>query len=121
KIPTYYLTMPSQPPSGESLKVAETPFAAKVESKARAFGAVWNEVLRYALRLRGMEVTPGQVKVVYQSAQPVTIAETLAIAKTKRELGMPLESILRQEGNGPDELRQIRRELAAEAAGTFAV
>lgn len=121
KIPVHYLTLPSQPPSGESLKVAEAPFSAKIESKQRAFGAVWNQAITYALRLAGREVALGDVEVVYASAQPIAIEERLANAKTKRELGMPLESVLREEGRDPDELRQIKAELEAEAAGTFAV
>lgn len=116
KVPTHYLTLPTSPPSGEALKVAEAPFTAKIESRQRAFGAVWGEVVRYALRLKGASVPAGVIRPVYASAMPVAIEERLAHAKSAREIGLPLVTVLRREfGLDPTEIAQIKAEIDEEA------
>ena len=38
-------------PSGESMKTADAPLAAKVEDRQTAWGMVWSDVMRFALEI----------------------------------------------------------------------
>lgn len=84
KVPVHYLKMAGDFPSGEALRMAEAPFISKVEDRQRANGAVWADAMRYAVRLSGMEVEPGALRVNWQSAAPLSDEEKYVRADVVR-------------------------------------
>lgn len=114
KVPLHYLTQTGSFPSGRALRIAEAPFVAKIEDRQRAFGAVWSDVLRYALRLEGRQVEPGAIRVNWKSAAPLSTEDQIDVALGKRSVGYPLVAILRENGYDPDEIERIMTELAEE-------
>lgn len=97
RTPLHYL-MPTtgQFPSGESLKTAEAPFVAKVKRRQVAFGNVWEDVMRFALKIESKEA--GMLSAQWQNAEPRSDAEMIQNAQIKSTLGVPTNQILRELG-----------------------
>ncbi len=107
KVPTHYLGMTGDFPSGRALRIAEGPFIAKLEDRQRAFGAVWSDIMTYALILDGKSIEPGDLRVNWKSAAPLSSEDQLDLALGKKTLGMPFPQILRELGYEPTQLATI--------------
>ena len=114
KVPVHYLKMAGDFPSGEALRMAEAPFISKVEDRQRANGAVWADAMRYAVRLSGMEVEPGALRVNWQSAAPLSDEEKYVRARDMNSLGFSFDSILRELGYEPKQIDTIKQERTEE-------
>lgn len=110
-------------PSGETLIALEAGLNKKAQRYAERFTSTWRQVAVFLLRLAGQEVDPLRVQVVYDDArtmQPVTQAQA-RLANV--QAGMPLRSVLRQEGQSEEQLAQVaadREEESEAAAGSLA-
>ncbi|MEQ1762224.1 MAG: phage portal protein [Pyrinomonadaceae bacterium] len=95
--PLYYL-MPQIRgfPSGESLRRAETRFLAKVRDRQEQFGAVWEDVMSFALRLAGHPDV--SLTTQWEDPSPVNERDVLENLRIKRDLGVSPEQILREAG-----------------------
>lgn len=119
KVPARYLNQESQAISGTSKRMDESPFVSKIEDRQRAFGYVWSEVIRYGLRLMGMAVEPGAIRVNWKSAAPLAEDEVWTVAQQKIDAGMPFEAALREAGYEPDQIATILAERAADREATL--
>jgi hypothetical protein len=116
KVPVHYLQLSGDFPSGAALRTAEAPFVAKIEDMQRRFGPVWARMMRYALRLSGVETGAGLLKVNWQTAAPLSEHEQLEMMVTRRrDLGLPLATTLRLAGFDPTEIATILEEEEEEA------
>ncbi len=116
KVPVHYLGMNGTFASGRALRIAESPFTAKIEDKQRANGQVWGDVQTYGLRLRREDVAPGAIRVNWASAAPLSEEDELDIANEKKALGLPFEAILREMGYEPDQIITIMHEKRQQLA-----
>lgn len=116
KVPIDYLTGTSDAISGRSRRLREAAFTAKMEDRHRGFGAVWGDVETYALMLDGQTVKPGELRVNWKSAAPLSMEDQLDLALSKQTLGMPLSQILREMGYEPAQLDSILEEQRVHSA-----
>ena len=116
RVPVHHLTMTGDFPSGEALRMAEGPFISKIEDRQRAFGAVYAAALTYALRLQGEAVEPGDLRVNWAPAAPLSEREAWEMFALKRMNGIPARTALREMGYDPDQIEQIMEDMAEEAA-----
>ena len=115
KIPARYLTQEATAISGTSKRMDESPFVSKIEDRQRAYGSVWADVMRYALRLTGTDVEPGAIRVNWKPAAPLSEAEQIEQAMGMKEIGFAFPSILREVwGYEPDQLKTLLTEQATE-------
>ena len=120
KVPVHYLGMRSDFPSGRALRLAEGPFVAKLQDRARAIGNVYSEALAYALRLQGMtQVTPGDLRVNWAPLAPSSEEDVWDLIMQKRTAGLALVSALREAGYEPDQIDTLENELNEEAERTM--
>ena len=122
KVPVHYLGMNGTFASGRALRIAETPFTAKIEDKQRSAGQAWSDVQTYGLRLQGKDVAPGAIRVNWASAAPLSEEDRLDIAVEKQGIGFPFEAILRESGYEPKQIADImtmKQNAAAEAQAAF--
>lgn len=112
RVPVHYLLMTGTPPSGESLKLLEAPFVAKLEDRQIAFGQVWSDALRYALLLQHGIDEPGLVT-EWQPASPRSEKETADLALVYSQVGWPEEEIWRFMGKTDAEIERMKAEKAA--------
>ncbi len=117
RVPTHYLEMTGDFPSGEALRMAEAPFVKKMDDRVRAAGPTWAAVMRYAARLTGADVPPGKVKPKWEPVAPLTDQEQLNAAVIKRrDLDYPLEEVLTDMGTNPTHIKRIVDKANEEAA-----
>lgn len=110
RTPKHYFFNAGASLSGDALIAMEAPLNKKVEQYQELFGAAWQEIGAFVARLLGKTIEPQNITPVWkpaQSIQPYTEAQTrqLAIAA-----GIPLETQLRREGWGLDEINQMRKD-----------
>lgn len=93
RVPIHYLTMAGEFQSGQSKRMSEAPFVAKIVDRQRAFGDVYGQAVQYGLRLQG-KVDSEWITPIWQSAAPLSREDELDIAMRKQALGVPLEFVL---------------------------
>jgi hypothetical protein len=93
--PVHYFERALNVPSGESLRVAESPLVKKVNSRQASFGSTWREVFRFALALEGLG---GDVQVKWQKHESTDQLTDWELALKKIRAGVPLEQVLVEQG-----------------------
>jgi hypothetical protein len=83
-------------PSGNALKTAEARFVKKLQDKQTAFGNVWERVVEFAFKLKGVEV--GDVEVDWLDTSPQSQKEALEVLLMKRVLGVPDLQLFKEAG-----------------------
>jgi hypothetical protein len=109
----YLMPMTGQWPSGESLKTAESAFTSKVKRRQIAFGNVWEDVMRFALRVEGREVT-SHLSALWADPTPRSDMDQVKIAELKAKLGVSQDQNLRELGYSDEEIERMKDEKQAE-------
>jgi hypothetical protein len=85
-----------QPPSGESLKVADAPLIKRCDTRKLLAGSTWDDVYSFALELMGFD---GAVVVVnWKSSASEPGMDEWEVAFKKIEAGVPAEVVLQEMG-----------------------
>lgn len=99
--PLYYFMVPGGTfPSGEALKKSETRFIDKVRSRQDAFGAVWADVMAFALRIADKTEIDTRLFTDWADPSPVSERETLENLLLKRDIGVDERQLLIEAGYG---------------------
>jgi hypothetical protein len=110
----YMIPGTGTPPSGESLKVAEAPFVAKIRDRQVAFGNDWEDVAAFALLIQGTKDV--QLSALWTSAEPRSEAEDLANAVMRKSVGVPQSQIWSELGYSADQIAKFEEEVKAATA-----
>lgn len=94
--PLHYFDPSGGSPSGESLRVAESPLVKKVKNRHASFGAALREALEFALLLMGYP--DATVTVHWQSPASVDDLTGWQIVRQKTEAGMPVRQAFLEAG-----------------------
>jgi hypothetical protein len=113
----YLLGSPSSvPPTGESLKSAETPLVEKIKAKHAHLGSGWREVIRLVFRTAGDAKRGDAVYNVRWENPESRIISVLADALVKLgSLGVPEPALWAEWGFSSDEIRLFTAMRAASA------
>jgi len=111
-IPPHYLSLVTEPPSGEALKTLEARFVKRVLDRQVVFGNAWEDALALALRMAGYG--EARLSCQWQDPAPVSTREAAETATLQVQAGVPRRQVLRELGYS--EL-QIERMLAEDEAG----
>ena len=108
RTPGHYITpMSGQFPSGESLKTAEAAFLAKVRDRQVAFGNVWEDAMRLALRMAGSETTA--LSAVWEDATPRSENELAQRVQTLTASGASIEGAAKVAGYDDKDVEDLMR------------
>jgi SPP1 family phage portal protein len=113
RTPKHYFFSIGSNLSGEALIAMEAPLNKKAQDRIDRFVPVWKQVVLFMLKMAGQEVKPEEVEPVFdrpETIQPRTQAETRQMNVTA---GMPLITILREEGKNEEFIRQFEKDLGA--------
>lgn len=114
-IPLHYFNLVTGDfPSGEALKTAEGRLIAKAEDRQVAWGDTWEDVLSFALRVRGV-VLPGNLSMVWRPASPRSEKEAAEVAALKLASGVSKAQVLRELGYDEEQVKEMLADAAAEA------
>ncbi|PKV95915.1 SPP1 Gp6-like portal protein [Amycolatopsis echigonensis] len=83
-------------PSGEALRTLEAPFVRKVRNRQLAYGAVWQEIFEFALKLAGHD--GATVDVRWAPAASTDDADTWNLVQAKQASGVPAAITLMEAG-----------------------
>ncbi len=114
-VPTHYLQMqPTEWPSGESLKTAEARFISKITDRQTAFGNVWEDAIRLAMKIEGMEISR-RLSTLWRDASPRSDKDAVDVSIGKSAVGVPNSQLQRELGYSDDQIEAFAQE-AQEAA-----
>lgn len=98
------------PQSGFSLLKQETRFINKVRDRQQAFGAIWDDVMTFALRLAETEA---RVFTEWEDPAPLSEKERLENLLLKKDLGVSEKQLMTEAGYGETDIENIQREKDA--------
>jgi len=121
RTPAHYFASGGQAPSGESLKVQESPLVNKCNSYIARFSATWQEFAAFCLKTQGIDVKPKEVSLQWEPCETTYIETRATVRKTNKEAGIPIRTQLRDEGWTEEQLTQLEQDAASEAVSTAGI
>lgn len=119
--PMHYLRSSGDQPSGEALKTAESGLVQKVEDRQKHWGSVWARVMRFALKIEGVEKPDATLYPKWKNAETRHDLEQAQTAQLKTLLGIPLEQIWGEHFNYTEEqIEEFKKSNHAVAAQVLA-
>jgi len=116
RTPRHYFFQEGGDPSGEALLAMEGPLNKKAQDRIDRAAPVWKDVASFILQLEGMDVPRSGITPVFddpRTVQPLTQAQ---VRESSVRSGIPLTTLLRDEGKGEAWLTQMQKDKAAEGA-----
>lgn len=111
----YFIQTGANFPSGESLKKAETRFINKVTDRMEVFGAIWEEMMAFALRIenKGSDI---RLFTDWEDPAPASEKEKLGNIILKKEIGIDDEQALIEADYGEEDIKAMleRKKIKAE-------
>ncbi len=116
RTPPHYLNASADRLSGESIKAAETGLVAKVRRKMRFFGEGWEEAMRLAGQLAGLDQLAAAqgAEVIWADPESRTESQHVDSVLKQKDLGVPEEVLWEQLGYSPQEIARIKAIKAEE-------
>ncbi len=118
RTPQHYFIQNSggQPPSGESIKSAETGLVSKARRKMRHFGESWEEVIRLGFAvMEDPRANVTSAETIWRDPESRTEAEHVDALVKMGSLGVPREALWERWGATPQEIARWKGMQAAES------
>jgi hypothetical protein len=117
RTPLHYFTQEGAMPSGESFKTAEAPLLAKIDKRQTAWGAVWEDVMRFAMSVSDDEIEEAEPQAVWENTEPRNESSMVDnTIKKVGQLGMSATQGMRELGYSDSVIIRDRAIKAAERA-----
>lgn len=110
----YFMQTGGSFPSGEALKKSETRFINKVIDRQKTFGAVWADLMAFALMIEGQGEAI-RLFTEWEDPAPLSEKEALDNLLVKQDLGVSDEQLLIEAGYGEEDVRKMLEAKAAKA------
>ncbi len=114
RTPKHYLFQQGGTPSGEALIAMEAPLNKRCKDHIDKFTPVWKEVAQFILKILGTDVDKKDILVNFdkpETVQPKTEAE---IRTHGKNVGIPLKTLLRDEGKDEAWIKQMEKDKKEE-------
>lgn len=118
RTPQHYFIQNSggQPPSGESIKSAETGLVSKARRKMRHFGESWEEVIRLGFAVMEDErANITGMQTIWRDPESRTESELVDALVKMGSLGVPREALWERWGASPQEIAKWKGQAMEEA------
>ncbi len=117
RTPKHYFYAQGGDPSGEALIAMEAPLVKKVNRYIERFTATWRKVAVFLAQLEGIDLDEQSVTPLFDDPSTVQPMTRATIRQASVNAGMPLATVLRDEGKDDAYLEQMAQD-AREAAAT---
>lgn len=114
RTPRHYFYAQGGDPSGEALVAMEAPLNRKVMRLQQTLAPVWRDLAQFLLLMGDIDVNASDIWTAYEPVETVQPLTQAQIWKTKREAGMPLRTVLREDGYTAEDLEELDRDMEAE-------
>lgn len=118
RTPKHYFYQQGGDPSGEALIALESPLNKKTQRLINTLTPTWQQLGAFLLALNNKQADARSIYINYEKPQTVQPRTQAEIRKINREAGLPLTSILRDEGWDDEDIAQLEQDLQDEAAST---
>ncbi len=115
RTPRHYIYAQGGDPSGEALIAMEAPLVKKTERYIERFTVTWRKIGAFILQLRGVTVEPEDIMPIWDSPETVQPKTRAEIRRNSVEVGIPLKTVLRDEGKSEAWIETMEKD-AEEAA-----
>ena len=109
--PLHYFEKTGNVPSGEALRVAEAPLVKKVQRRQASFGQAWRDLFKFVLRANDIDA---DVQVKWQNVESLDVLEILDAMLKKRNVGMSIAQVLREDGYDEEVIARVLEEAKSE-------
>jgi hypothetical protein len=112
RTPKHYFFSVGSNLSGEALIAMEAPLNKKAKDRIDRFTPAWKQTALFMLRAAGVTIEASKVNAIFdkpETIQPRTQAETRQMNVIA---GLPIRTILREEGKSEEEIKQVERDIA---------
>ena len=116
RTPKHYLFKQGGDPSGEALIAMEAPLNKKCAEHITQFIPVWKDAARFMLKVQGIDVEARDIVADFETPATVLPRTAAEVRKFGRESGIPLITLLRDEGKDPAWLEQMEVDKKEEDA-----
>lgn len=116
RTPPHYLNASADRLSGESIKAAETGLVAKVSRRQQHFGEAWEEVIRLAGKIEGVDALEqaSAAEVIWRDPESRTESEHVDAVVKKKALGLPNELLWEELDMTPTTINRAKAMLVEE-------
>lgn len=111
--PLHYFEKTGNVPSGEGLRVAESPLIKKVKRRQTSFGRTWRDIFKFVLKINGIDE---DVQVKWMSPESLDELALLDAGLKKRNTGISLQQVMREQGYDEEIIDRVIEEAKAERA-----
>lgn len=115
--PLHYFEKTGNVPSGEALRVAEAPLVKKVKDRQLSFQSAWRELFIFILAADGIKA---DVQVKWTEVESLDVPARWDVALKKRNAGLSLAQILREDGYDEEVIERVLEEAKAEREAKLA-
>ncbi len=120
RTPKHYVYGQGGDPSGEALIAMEAPLIRKCTRYIERFTATWQRIGSFLLHVAGVEIAPEQITPLFDRPETVQPRTTAEIRELGVRAGVPLVTMLRDEGKDEAWLADMERDRAAQEAARSA-
>jgi hypothetical protein len=123
RIPSSYFVQSelANPPSADSLEASEVNLISKIRERQDAFGAGWEQVVAYSLRILGdARADIAKIETIWKDPRSRSEAQVLDSATKMAAVGIPQEAIWEYIGFSPTEIERLRAMRATDLLARLA-
>lgn len=109
--PLHYFEKTGNVPSGEALRVAEAPLIKKVADRKQSFGQSWRDLFKFVLKVNDLDE---DVQIKWVEVESLDELERLDAALKKRNEGISLQQVMREQGYDEEVITRVIAEAKDE-------
>ena len=114
RTPKHYLLQQGGDPSGEALIAMEAPLNKRCQDHIDKFVPVWKEVIQFMLKILNVEVEKKDIEVTFDKPETILPKTEADIRTSGKASGLPLKTMLRDEGKTEAWMDQMEKDKAEE-------
>ena len=110
RTPKHFLFQQGGDPSGESLIAMEAPLNKRCDDHIERFESTWKEVVQFIMKVLGKEVERVDISINFEKPETVQPKTESEVRQAGVTAGIPLVTLLRDEGKDEAWLEQMRKD-----------
>jgi len=114
RTPKHYMFAQGGDPSGDALVAMEAPLNKKVDRYIERFTATWRKVAAFMAALQGLTIEETDITPLFDNPVTIQPAAQATIRQASVGAGMPLATVLRDEGKDDAYLDQMKKDAQEE-------
>ena len=116
RTPKHYLMQQGGDPSGEALVASEAPLNKRCKDHIDKFIPIWKDAVRFMLKVMGKEIDKKDIAIIFDKPESILPKTEAEIRTSGKAAGIPLKTMLRDEGKTEAWMDQMEKDKKEEDA-----